>query len=341
MDRIPHIHMRAASLAIALVASAATFAADVSPPESTDVPQSALTDEDATAELPKIEPCYPTGSDTAEGVICDVTRAFIANDWKIFEEACIPPFGPERSKAEYEQFMQMMEAEFEAQRQSPTPSPIAPVRIAHLFEAQPFSRNGPASAAYAFYDLRDLRFVDMLAETHDGQTQPMRMLAVKTESRWYALPYPDAYHLISADLNTEPHVDEEVLPLLTFPDHRDLFVGREVRIRGTMSDTKQTQIIGVYVETPANADLRGQVAEAVGVLECWEDTEEQLEQAERQYGAIQSAGPGVHYRLFDRDRGSMSIAGPLPKKDRAEDAPEAGGGESRIEGEPQDDKRGD
>jgi hypothetical protein len=86
------------------------------------------------------------------------------------------------------------------------------------------------------------------------------------------------------------------IPTLTDPAQIDSFVGRRIRIVGEVSNTKASEILGIEVES-YSPDLRGQVAEAEGVLERHELTKEEFDKMWREMGPFQSRGPGVFYRL--------------------------------------------
>lgn len=80
----------------------------------------------------------------------------------------------------------------------------------------------------------------------------------------------------------------------------DAHVGEVVLIRGEVSNTKIPQILGVDVRSN-NPDLRGQSAEAVGVLQRHEVSPEEIAKAD-----YANRGPGVFYRL--KEVGSDSEA---------------------------------
>ncbi len=86
------------------------------------------------------------------------------------------------------------------------------------------------------------------------------------------------------------------IPTLTNPAQIHSFVGRKIRIVGEVSNTKVPEILGIEVES-YSPDLRGQVAEAEGVLERHELTKKEFDKRWRDMGPFQSRGPGVFYRL--------------------------------------------
>ena len=70
-------------------------------------------------------------------------------------------------------------------------------------------------------------------------------------------------------------------------------VGEVVVIRGEVSDTKIPEILGVAVRSD-DPDLRGRRAEAIGVLQRYEVSPEEITKAD-----YANQGPGVFYRLKD------------------------------------------
>lgn len=102
------------------------------------------------------------------------------------------------------------------------------------------------------------------------------------------------------------------VPTLTDRTSLDSFVGRKVRIVGEVSNSKVPAILGIEVEADS-PDLRGQIAEAEGVLERYELTREELDKQWRETGPFQSSGPGVFYYLRDPFRhGPAKAKRPAP-----------------------------
>ena len=75
----------------------------------------------------------------------------------------------------------------------------------------------------------------------------------------------------------------------------DAHVGELVTVRGEVSNSKIPTILGVDVQS-SDPDLRGQQAEATGVLQRSVVTPESLERVD-----FAHRGPGVFYRLKDQD----------------------------------------
>lgn len=93
--------------------------------------------------------------------------------------------------------------------------------------------------------------------------------------------------------------------VLTSADQVDDHVGEIVTIRGEVSNTKIAMIIGVDVQS-SNPDLRGQRAEATGLLRCYVVTTEQVANAK-----YANRGPGVFYRLKDVDSDYVAPVRPV------------------------------
>jgi|GEM_PF-2849177 len=91
-----------------------------------------------------------------------------------------------------------------------------------------------------------------------------------------------------ADLQQPPVV-------LTSRDQLDAHVGQLVTLRGEVSNTKIPEILGVDVQSN-HPDLRGQYAEATGVLHRYVVTPDEIEAAN-----FANRGAGVFYRLKDPD----------------------------------------
>src|SRR5262249_19881586 len=136
---------------------------------------------------------FPTGHDTPEGVACDLARAFIKRDVKLFEDACIKPFGGGKSREEYTAFLKETAEAIKKEAERKQPSPGGPKEIAKLFAARALSRKGPASYGKTAFAFQDVRFVDVGAILHNGKKHLNRTLVIKDESgKWYAHPLPDS-----------------------------------------------------------------------------------------------------------------------------------------------------
>ncbi len=100
-------------------------------------------------------------------------------------------------------------------------------------------------------------------------------------------------------------------PTLTDASQLDAHVGEVVILHGNVTNTKIPTIIGVDVES-VNPDLRGQPAEATGLLLRWVVTPSDL-QKEQDHPELMSAnrGPGVFYRLADPHSNETAPVRPL------------------------------
>ena len=148
---------------------------------------------------------FPAGHDTPEGVACDLARAFIKRDVKLFEDACIRPFSSGPSRAKYEAFLKATAASIEREAQRKEPSPGGPKAIDKVFAARHLSLEGPASYGYAIFGFRDVMFVDVSVWLHNGRQYLNRTLVIQDKAgKWYAHPLPDSSPMLCTGLNDEP-----------------------------------------------------------------------------------------------------------------------------------------
>lgn len=89
--------------------------------------------------------------------------------------------------------------------------------------------------------------------------------------------------------------------VLTDRRQLDQHLGKTVTLRGEVLNTKTLQILGVDVD-PSGPDLRGQVAEATGVLWRYEVLPKDLDYT------IANRGAGVFYRLQAIDSPGLAEA---------------------------------
>ena len=147
---------------------------------------------------------FPAGHDTPEGAACDLVRAFIQRDAKLFGETCVRPFAQANSRDEYSAFLKKTAAEMSKEAKRKEPSPGGPKTIAKVFAARSLSRTGPASFGWAAFDFQDVKFVDVGAILHNGKRHLNRTLVVQDKAgNWYAHPLPSSSPLLSAGLNEE------------------------------------------------------------------------------------------------------------------------------------------
>jgi hypothetical protein len=86
------------------------------------------------------------------------------------------------------------------------------------------------------------------------------------------------------------------LPVLTRHAQLDAHLNELVTLRGEVSNSKIPTLLGVDVSSD-EPDLRGQEAEATGVLVRWKVTQQELDAAIAEHGMFQHRGPGTFYRL--------------------------------------------
>ena len=116
---------------------------------------------------------------TPEGAACDLARAFIKRDAKLFEATCVKPIVQAKSRDEYSAFLKATAAEMKREAERREPSPGGPKTITKVFAARSLSRTGPASFGWAVFGFQDVKFVDVGAILHSGKTHLNRTLVVK------------------------------------------------------------------------------------------------------------------------------------------------------------------
>lgn len=94
-------------------------------------------------------------------------------------------------------------------------------------------------------------------------------------------------------------------PVLTLREQLDAHVDELVTLRGEVSNSKVPTIVGVEVGSD-DPDLRGEEAEATGVLVRWTVTQAQLDAAIAERGMFAHRGPGTFYRLRNPDGGGTA-----------------------------------
>jgi hypothetical protein len=86
--------------------------------------------------------------------------------------------------------------------------------------------------------------------------------------------------------------------ILTRPAELAAAVGKTVTLRGTVENSKIATLCGADVDSDS-PDLRGQPAEATGVLEREVVTQAELDAAIAEKGQFANRGAGTFYRLID------------------------------------------
>lgn len=99
-----------------------------------------------------------------------------------------------------------------------------------------------------------------------------------------------------------PSKTQEAEPTMRQPtvlerrEELDAHLNELVTLRGEVANSKIPTILGVDVSSN-EPDLRGQEAEATGILIRWTVTREELDAAIAKHGMFAHRGPGVFYRL--------------------------------------------
>jgi len=107
---------------------------------------------------------YPSGHATPEGAACDLARAFINRDSKLFRQTCIKPFGGGENKKAYTEFLAKVAESIDAAAKKDEALSGGPKKISKVYAARHLSLNGPASTGYAMVDFYDIMFVDVEVE---------------------------------------------------------------------------------------------------------------------------------------------------------------------------------
>jgi len=161
----------------------------------------------AQAAKPKLQVAadgFPSGHDTPEGVACDLTRAFINRDGKLFLATSIRLYAGGNGPEAYAQFLKQTVQSVKEEAAKQEPSPHGPKSIARVFAARHLSKSGPASYGYAAFDFQDIMFVDVGVYLHSGERALNRTLVIKDrDGKWYVHPAPSVSPLLSLGLNEE------------------------------------------------------------------------------------------------------------------------------------------
>jgi hypothetical protein len=165
---------------------------------------------DATAQTvkPKLRVSadgFPSGHDTPEGAACDLARAFINRDEKLFSATSIRLYaGPDGPPA-YAHFLQDVVRNIKEEAAKTVLSPQAPKGIGKVFAARHLTKSGPVSYGYASFGFQDIVFVDVGVYLQNGDRSMNRTLVIKDkDGKWYVHPNPSVSPLLSEGLNEEP-----------------------------------------------------------------------------------------------------------------------------------------
>lgn len=148
----------------------------------------------------------------------------------------------------------------------------------------------------ATFDLLDATIENLEAGNTEQVISNLKQLQTEYEPTYENRAHYDdlvneAVERIKKTSASKPPLESSVV--LTNATELDEHVGQLVTIRGVVRNSKIPTIIGVDVRS-FDPDLRGQQAEATGILQRHEVTSEDL--AEVNYA---NRGPGVFYRLKD------------------------------------------
>jgi hypothetical protein len=147
---------------------------------------------------------FPSGHQTPEGAACDVTRALINRDEKLFVTTVIRPYAGDNGPAEYMKFLKDTVHNIRAEATKKVPSPGGPKQIGKVFAARHLSKSGPVSYGYASFGFLDVMFVDVGIFLHNGERAINRTLVIKDkDGNWYVDPDPSISPLLSDGLDDE------------------------------------------------------------------------------------------------------------------------------------------
>jgi hypothetical protein len=150
----------------------------------------------------------PSGNNTPEGVACDMATAFIKADSQLWRSTVYPS-----KKKDYVSFIDDIAKEMDHQKQLDKSERTGPKVIGMVFKMGHLSRNGPNSYAYAAMNLNEIGYVDVVTGNHDGSRSKNRTFVVNKEDKWFAIPRPDLFPLLTVGLNEEPVVKEVAFQL--------------------------------------------------------------------------------------------------------------------------------
>lgn len=146
----------------------------------------------------------PSGHNTPEGAACDLARAFIARDDKLFASTSIRLYGGGAGREAYSKFLQQTVQSIKAEAAKKEPSPYGPKSIGKAFAARHLSKSGPVSFGYAAFGFEDIMFVDIGVYLYNGERAMNRPLVIKDgDGKWYVDADPSASPSLSDGLNEE------------------------------------------------------------------------------------------------------------------------------------------
>jgi hypothetical protein len=93
--------------------------------------------------------------------------------------------------------------------------------------------------------------------------------------------------------------------VVTNADELDKYVGKLITLRGEVSNSKVPTILGVDVSSD-EPDLRGQTAQATGILQRSIVTQEEIDARIAAEGQFAHRGPGTFYSLVNEDGSGLA-----------------------------------
>ena len=154
----------------------------------------------------------PTGQDSAEGVACDLARAFAAADAAMWSGITVKLPSDDQARAKLEAFVGKTAAEMDTEAAKPEAERSGPKEIDTCFKARHLSDTNAAAYGATLYHYQDVMFVDVVVKGHDGQESANRTLVVKAaDGKWYVHPQPSLSPMLSMGLNGESDSEQEVV----------------------------------------------------------------------------------------------------------------------------------
>jgi len=147
----------------------------------------------------------PSGQATAEGVACDMAKAFINADKELWETIVM-----KADNGYYSEFIKNMSTEMDKQKILDPDKRSGPKKIQICYKMGKLSKNGPNSYAFAVFNYDEIGFVDVgVLGTNDKQIMN-RTFVYRSKDKWFALPRPDLFPLLTMGLNGEQRPAEVV-----------------------------------------------------------------------------------------------------------------------------------
>ena len=153
----------------------------------------------------------PNNQQTPEGAAVLMAKAFIEADSALWKSIQSPKLmRNEELSAFVKEITKQME---EVKKLDPQKRP-GPVKILEVRKKGYLSQNGPNSYAYAALNFRDIGFVDVVVADRTGRTTKNRTFVCQEKDlKWYVLPRPDLFPLLTSGINDEPVPDEIIWKL--------------------------------------------------------------------------------------------------------------------------------